>query len=506
MDLKKTSEAGSEPPAASTSGVSRRKLIRDAATAGLAIAFGGQALAGSGFASTLFGRQGGGAATDATITITDERVGRLPQRFIGLSYEKAMLSTPLFRGDNEALIRLFRMIGPGQLRIGGNTVDWTTWNAKGAGTTKGETAPSDIRALADFIKATGWTVLYGLNLAASTPAAAADEAAQAVRLLGHSLEGIEIGNECDLYRKHYFDPWTLDDFITRWESFRHAILQTSPHVRITGPASASHIEQWTIPFGKRVGRSEIDLLTQHYYRGNGKSPTSTFAKLVSADPALRAQLKELKAAARSIGIPYRMAETNSFYNGGRGGVSDSCASALWVIDHCLTIAHSGADGLNLHGGGGGPGYTPIANSPQGEVTEARPEFYGLLAVHSLGQGDLLKTTGGDDLLTAYAVRSHDRLRTVVVNKHNAPRAVGLETAGGKGLRFNSSLLTCPSLEATSGETYDGQTVGADGKLMGSAAASQLAASQLTASQLAAASPKSVVLVPAFSAIVLSETS
>jgi hypothetical protein len=58
------------------------------------------------------------------------------------------------------------------LRIGGNSVDKTTWEPTGPGAPP-EVAPSDIDALAGFLSTTGWQVLYGTNLATSPPALAA---------------------------------------------------------------------------------------------------------------------------------------------------------------------------------------------------------------------------------------------------------------------------------------------------------------------------------------------
>ena len=92
------------------------------------------------------------------------------------------------------------------------------------------------------------------------------------------------------------------------------------------------------------------MLTQHYYRANGQLPTSTPEYLITPDPTLIANLAILDAGARSIDVPYRMSECNSFYNGGSSGVSDSYASSLWVIDYLFNCAQGGALGVNFHGG------------------------------------------------------------------------------------------------------------------------------------------------------------
>jgi len=48
----------------------------------------------------------------------------MPHRFVGLGYEKSKLSQPLFTAGNANLISLFKLLGNGVLRIGGNSVDY----------------------------------------------------------------------------------------------------------------------------------------------------------------------------------------------------------------------------------------------------------------------------------------------------------------------------------------------------------------------------------------------
>jgi hypothetical protein len=405
-----------------------------------------------------------GSLTSASVTVTGTVQSTIPARFAGLSYEKNSMALPRFTGTNAGLIGMFTRLGPSLLRIGGNSVDETQWHPTGAGQTAGQVAPSDIDALAAFLAATGWTVLYGVNLAASTPELAAEEVAYAVSALGAHLYAIEIGNEPDLYGDKYFSPWTLADFEARWASFRTAILAAAPGVVITGPADAGNITTWTIPFGQSVGSAQIALLTQHYYRGNGQSASSTDALLITPDTALAADLAQLGAGAMTIGVPFRVAETNSFYNGGADGVSDSYASALWVIDHLFHIALAGGVGANLHGGGDGSGYTPIADD-DGVVVAARPEFYGLLLVTLAGQGSLLATTvaAGSLNVTAYTVAAADgTLYAVLVNKDSSAN-LAVTIACPQSVKSASlKLMTGPALDATSGVAIQGAAVGVDG--------------------------------------------
>ncbi|MGA8102051.1 MAG: hypothetical protein WB869_07855 [Candidatus Acidiferrales bacterium] len=426
-----------------------------------------------------------GSLTQASLTVTATAAGSIGAAFAGLSYEKSQLYGPLFTASNTDLIGIFQRLGPSILRIGGNSVDRNVWTPNGPGQTVGQIAPSDVDSLAAFVKAAGWQCLYGINLGgaatgATTPALAAAEVAYAAQQFGSSLLGIEIGNEPDLYGdtgNYFAGNWSLSQFLTLWGQFRAAILASTPGVPITGPADASNEATWTVPFGQTVTKSEITLLTQHYYRANGQLPTSTAAYLITPDPTLIADLAILEAGAPSIGVPYRMSECNSFYNGGASGVSDSYASSLWVIDYLFNCVQGGAVGVNFHGGGDGTGYTPIANSAATVV--ARPEFYGILLFTLASQGTLYTTQvdAGTLNVTAYAVKtSSGGLNLIVVNKdltQNLQLTTQLPGSASSATLLAMTQLTSgatgPNLSATSGVTIQGASVNPDGTFSPAAA-------------------------------------
>jgi hypothetical protein len=423
--------------------------------------------------------------TPVSLAITAIEAGSIGPAFAGLSYEKSELYGPLFQASNADLIGMFKRLGPSILRIGGNSVDRNVWTPNGLGQASGEIAPSDVASLAAFVKAAGWQCLYGVNLGgaatgATTPALASQEVAYVAQQFGSSLLGVEIGNEPDLYGNsgNYFSGnWSLSKFMTLWGEFRAAILASTPQVSITGPADAGNEAAWTVPFGQDVTKSEITLLTQHYYRANGELSTSTAEYLITPDPTLISNLATLQAGAQGIGVPYRMSECNSFYNGGSSGVSDGYASSLWVIDYLFDCAQGGASGVNFHGGGDGPGYTPIADS-NGSVVGARPEFYGILLFTLAGQGTLYTTqlSAGSLNVTAYAVKTASGgLNLVVVNKElsqnlevTAQLPASASSANLVVMTQLSSGATAPNLSATSGVTIQGASANPDGSFSPSA--------------------------------------
>jgi hypothetical protein len=404
---------------------------------------------------------------NATIAIDRTPRASVDASFIGLSYEKGHLSSGLFAGGDADLLALFARLGPSVLRIGGNSVDRTTWTPAGPGGVVAQVAKPDVEALAAFVHASKWKVIYGLDFAGSTAAIAADEASYAAGALGDDLFGFEIGNEPDLYSKNGDKPptYTYADFTTAWSSFASAISSAVPSASFTGPASASDYTKWTIPFAKDEA-SSLRLLTQHWYRGDGKNPTSTIDLLLAPDPSLLTEIDALVAAAKADAIAggVRFAETNSFYNGGAPGVSNGFGSALWVIDYAFTHAEHGSSGINLHGGGNGTGYTPIADTGA-TVVGPRAEYYGMLLFSMAMPGAVLdvKTTTTSTSVRVHAVVAPDGgTRVVIVNVDRVARIHATIDLGIAATHARSILLTAPSLDATTAFTLGGVTLGADG--------------------------------------------
>jgi hypothetical protein len=128
-------------------------------------------------------------------------------------------------------------------------------------------------------------------------------------------------------------------------------------------------------------------------------------------------------------------------------------------------------GANLHGGGNGTGYTPIADS-NGVVVGARPEFYGMLMFTLAGTGTLYQTTvaAGGLNVTAYAVKTAaGGLNVMIVNKdstNNLLVTVNLPQTVKAATLLEMTQLTAgasvPDITATAGVTIQSASVGVDG--------------------------------------------
>ena len=351
------------------------------------------------------------------------------------------------------------------LRIGANAVDRSSW--QGAVEDLTPILPWHIDALGAFVQATEWQVIYGVNLARNTPADAASEAAYVAARLGPSLLAWEIGNEPDLYRRHDYRPssWNYDDYLAEWRSFRDAMSAASPGVPFSGPATAFELRRFTLPFAQDEG-ANLAMLTHHYYRADGDASDSTLALLLQPHPGLVTELSSLVPAA-AAGIPQgvRLAEANSFYNGGVPNVSNAYGTALWVIDFMFSCALAGCAGVNMHGGGSGPGYTPIADH-DGAVIEARPEFYGMLMFAQAADGLPLEGTVDADAAINVSAWGVDRDRSgtnfVLINKDSS-RSVSMELEiGAAAPRFDALWLRGDALDASTGQTLGGASIGSDG--------------------------------------------
>jgi hypothetical protein len=182
--------------------------------------------------------------------------------------------------------------------------------------------------------------------------------------------------------------------------------------------------------------------------------------LISPDANILTQAKAMKVVSQSVDVPYRFAETNSFYNGGASNVSDSYASALWVIDHLFACALNGAQGINLHGGGSGAGYTPIADSG-GVVVGARPEFYGVTLFTLAGQGLVQQTTISASGLnvTAYAIQAVSGAYSIIINNKDQTQNLNVMIQLPQPAASAELIqMTGPSLDATTGVMIQGASI------------------------------------------------
>ena len=432
----------------------------------------------------------------------------VPRDYLGFSYETVQLSDPtFFAADNKDLVSLFKaMSSEGVLRLGGNSSEFCWWKTKPDDKPPElpESArradnwmphsftaiePVAIDRLAEFLAATGWNAIYGLNLGTGTPERDAEEAAYVAKKLGARLLYFQIGNEPEYYRdaNNRLRPqdWNFDKYLAQWVTFAQAVIARVPEARFGGPDVGSNA-QWVTRFAQEAPQQlpgRIVACSGHYYvMGPPDSPRSTVERLLASDPAVN-QVRRVISVADAGHLTYRMTEGNSCYRGGKPGVSNAFCSALWAADYLLKLASFGCAGVNLHGGSGNairtslgghlPGeqlapdaaavaaegsfYTPIAGSRE-KGFSARPVFYGMRLAGIL-VGGRMRPVHFDQApanATAWAAEMPDgNTRLILINKHAQQKLViSIPTA------HNAKLwrLQAPGLTATSEVTLAGAQI------------------------------------------------
>ena len=323
-----------------------------------------------------------------------------------------------------------------------------------------------LKELGQFLEATGWKLIWALNLGSGSEEDAVAEAKAVTAAAGNRLLAFEIGNEPDLFshEKHRPPGYDYEHWLADYRGYKEALRAQLPGVPLAGPDAAGKTE-WVTRFAADEGK-DIVLLTHHYYR-EGQNPGSTIEKLLGVDPKLQPQLDQLRAASQLCGVPYRICEVNSFSGGGRPGVSDTMASALWVLDYMFRLASNNCGGVNMETGVNQLGfissYSPIGDDERGHYS-ARPEYYGMLAFSLAGRGELLRTevTPTTTEIKTYATRSHaGSLLLTLINKSAAGAVVYLDTKSSSR-QASVIRLEGPAVGATTQITLGGAEITAGG--------------------------------------------
>jgi len=394
---------------------------------------------------------GGPPTAGVSLAVSATRTHTIPNNFIGLSYESETLAGPHFFSDaNHQLAAQFKALAPaGILRLGGNTSEFSWWQptpgaaapirpersgytGSPSGSLSYPITPEAIDNLAKFLHATGWTCIYGLNLGNGGAELDTAEAVYVANALGKHLEYFQIGNAVDLFPQNFRDPatWSPQVYFNEWLRIARAITEKVPTAQFGGPDVASHPE-WFASFAANLAATDnpprVAALSHHHFAGGQQTTIPDL--LSSADRnEVNAAAAIGNAAATQLHTALRMVEGNTCTGGGKPGVSDVFASALWSADYALRLASLGYAGINLHGGDAHtiadalgselPGeslitdpkqhhprsfYTPIADI-DGLYT-AEPVFYGLLLAQHFAGATMLDVTFDPTFTPANAAAS-----------------------------------------------------------------------------------------------------
>ncbi len=429
-----------------------------------------------------------GPVTPTAIEVAGSTYGRpLPPSFVGLSIEYPALADYLGRNAsaiNPVFVSLLRALTPGShpiLRIGGDSTDATWWPLPGAVPTGGISYVLSRRWLAvvhALAMRTGARLILGINLAANRPQVAATEARTLIAGVGRRFVGaLEIGNEPDLYNTF---PWYASRLRGRIWS-RHGgygpaqyVLdarrwaRAMPPLPLAGPALANL--GWFRQLPTLTQIPHLRIFTSHRYplvaceRNPNATDYASIGNLLadSASAGLAASIAPYVPIVHADGLQYRVDELNSAACEGRPGVSNSFASALWILDTLFNMAAVGVDGVNIHTLPGAA-YAPFSFTDTAGrwAAQVNPIYYGMLMfVQAFPPGaTLLNLQAPAGPLKAWAtIDPAGRIRVVLINQDPAgPATVDLTLPANTGPLSEEALLDAGGLAATDGVTLGGQT-------------------------------------------------
>jgi hypothetical protein len=369
----------------------------------------------------------------------------MPKDYTGISFEQPQLYNPAyFSVANVTLVDAFKKLSShGVLRAGGHLSDVTRWKGPNGdfdsprqqrGIEKGKSywewkltdpsvrenkdgaiTPEAIHNLKGFLDATNWRLIYGLCFGSGTSERARDEAALVTKILGDRLLCFQIGNEDDQFRgmPQFRDAsYDFDNYFKEYREFVEAVRSSFPEAKFAGPDVATNMD-WLLRFAEHKDNDAIFLSSHFYAMGPAQDPRMNADMLLGPNERLEHQIEQVHKAVAISNLPYRMTEGNSCFGGGKPGVSDAFASALWGADYMLHCACAGYCGVNLHGGGDGY-YTPVAVGSD-LSTELRPLYFGMQFANQFAGAELLECSLGtqQNVTCYYAKREREKLLALI---------------------------------------------------------------------------------------------
>ncbi len=215
----------------------------------------------------------------------------------------------------------------------------------------------------------------------------------------------------------------------------------------------------------------MKTVTVHRYplHGTTTNPTDpTFPSIPNllsdaSSAGLAQQVAPYASQAHARKLAFRVDEMNSVSSSGRFGVSDTFASALWVLDTLFNLASVGVDGVNLHTLPGA-GYQLFSFTHDGPTWSGAvsPEYYGAYVFAQAfppGARQLPVNVASGPVKVWATAAPDGHTRVVLINKDAATpvdvqAALPTDTAPAR-----LQQLTAPSVDATSGVSFDGESFG-----------------------------------------------
>jgi hypothetical protein len=361
---------------------------------------------------------------------------------VGLSIEYSVLAHDLGQGTcpPAALTAELLRLGSPPLELGGVSQDMTAPTGALAATPSSWEAATVYPLPAAFwsqlhclLSATRDPLVAGLNMRTGNLAWATQMVAGAQSAATAGLS-FSLGNEPDLYGLPNYSSLAkprLGEEVAAANLF----LQLAAYLRgavggaaVIGPELARPVH-WRKQLARVLRQLHEQTVGVHLYPLTAcRRPSDvTVRGLLSARAGnAPARLAWVVAAARAAGLPAIISEANSASCGGRAGVSNTPAAAVWAARFVLSALKTGFREVRFHASG--EPYDPFM--VQGARVEARPLESALVALNQwLPVGSSLRTVPRVRELLATAVRRPGGGITLILDNERAQaRNVVLESA------------------------------------------------------------------------------
>jgi hypothetical protein len=431
------------------------------------------------------------SASAGSLTVSATPTGRaIAPGFLGLSLEYT--AVPAYAGKdpkavNPVFEQLIRNLAPGaapDLRIGGDTTDWTWWPVPGVAKPGGirySLTKNWVGVTAALAHAVGARVILGINFELDSKTDAATEARELINGIGaSSIEALELGNEPELYGsfswyknaqgQHVNGRASGYDFTSYLPDFANVARSLPSDIPLAGPATGA--PKWIPELGNFLpAEPRVKVATLHRYplqqcfipAAAPQYPSVAHILAPSASQGLADSVAPLVGVAHARRVALRIDEMNSVSCGGAPGVGNSFVSALWALDATFQMARVGVDGVNFHTYPGAPYELFTFDRKHGKWTgSVAPEYYGLLmfAQAAPAGARLLHTSGSLGNVRSWATRAPDgTVHVVLINDYTAQsRTIDVGIAGATGAA-TLEYLRAPGVTAKTGVTLGGQGFG-----------------------------------------------
>jgi hypothetical protein len=438
----------------------------------------------------------------ADVTINKSAaVTSIPRSSLGLSTEYWTL--PIWERDLPVIARVLSLVHvrgdrPLMVRVGGDSADHAWWETSRSEVPEWafELTPAWLTAARRFVRQTSARLVLDLNLVTATPSIAAQWAKAAEARLPHgSILGFEIGNEPDIYSRADWLamlpgigsrtigsgagslPLAISavSYAQAFGLYASALSRIVPGVSLLAPALANPPENlnW-ISTLLAAPHSSLRAITVHRYPYSecalpGTSTYPTIERILSenATAGMARTVRAAVALAHRSGLPLKVTELNSVTCGGRAGVSNTFATALWAPDALFELLRAGVNAVNVHVREFAINAAFVLN---GHGLIAHPLLYGLLAFSRMLGPEAklvpLRLHSRRSMhLKAWAVSVRgNMLHVLVIDKGEHAVRVLLHLQG-EGVAAVQRMLS-PAVTSRSGVTLAGQRIATDGSWRG----------------------------------------